>query len=332
MHEALANLHNEDDENATCIDDDDTMVILDKAAKSEGRDNPLTDIERRIWAAWGRGRTADKARETQENDTDPELGQRQASDTSESQNTATDERHMERTEAQRALQMLSEKAMDLYGIRFEDYNPSTESTATEQPKPASPALSRLSTALSFEQRALLEQFSSALKNEGIPVLKLGRRNKWQVRYLTVSSEVTRLESRTGSGEVGQCPQALLWPKNFNADTYSVLSVKENGRGGVFFHHLRKVRATASNEFYDRHLPKKLKEAYPVFAGVVLDYSYDGGERQLHFCFKSKLDSQAFITAMLIIKEATERGLATKNDDADSIDICSTGSATRSEDS
>ena len=63
----------------------------------------------------------------------------------------------------------------------------------------------------------------------------------------------------------------------------------------------------SNEHY-KHVPKKLMECFPQFAGIVLDYWYNGGgERQLHFCFKSKLEAQAFHAAVLIIKEATERG-------------------------
>jgi hypothetical protein len=160
--------------------------------------------------------------------------------------------------------------------------------------------------MTFEDQAMLENFSSALKNTGVEVLKLGRKNKWQVRYLTVSKEVTKLSTGGVAGDIGQCPMALLWPKSFKGHNFSVATIKENGRGGVLFKHLKKVRPTASNEYYDHHLPKKLKVAFPEFAGVVLDYLHDSGARQLHLCFKSTAESQAFITAMLIIREATER--------------------------
>ena len=156
---------------------------------------------------------------------------------------------------------------------------------------------------------MLEGFSTQLKNEGVEVLKLGRRNRWQVRYLTVSREVTSLDS---DDDVGQCPKALLWPKQRNPPTCSVKSIKDNGRGGVLFEHLKQIRTVESNEHFHRQIPRKLREMFPTFAGIELDYLYQGGERQLNFCFKNKLEAQAFKAAVLIIKEATDRGQSTES--------------------
>ena len=174
--------------------------------------------------------------------------------------------------------------------------------------PLSPS-SNLSAKLSFEQRSVLEGFSTQLKNEGVEVLKLGRRNRWQVRYLTVSREVTSLDS---DDDVGQCPKALLWPKQRKPPTCSVNSIKDNGRGGVLFEHLKQIRTVESNEHFHRQIPRKLKEMFPTFEGIELDYLYQGGERQLNFCFKNKLEAQAFKAAVLIIKEATDRGQSTES--------------------
>lgn len=229
-----------------------------------------------------------------------------SSESSASQDSETKAKHQElRKNSQARLFDHVEKAMKLAKNEILELveSESTESKPEGSSAPLSPS-SNLSTKLSSEQRTVLENFSTQLKKEGVEVLKLGRRNRWQVRYLTVSREVTSFES---DDDVGQCPKALLWPKQRNPPNCSVASIKDNGRGGVRFDHLKQVRAVESNEYYDRHVPRKLKETFPTFAGIVLDYWYEGGERQLHFCFKSKLEAQAFSAAVTIIKEATNRG-------------------------
>jgi hypothetical protein len=296
-------------------DDTATATVTATIGPSEAgtvAEEMLNDVERRIWAAWdNRDQNQSEMASTfiqSANDVP-----RQTSDSSMSNASRTHSQHQERrTAAQNKLLQHAEKAVELFSAipKFGD-SLSTESSVSQGPKPmpqGETPISRLSTALSFEQRAVLEKFSSCLKNEGVPVLKLGRRSKWQVRYLMVSKEATILSSdQSETNGIGQCPKALLWPKRVaKGQSVSIASIKANGRGGVLFERLKQVRPVASNEYYDRHLPKKLKRDFPVFAGVAVDYTYDGGQRQLHLCFKSILDAQAFVTAMLIIREATER--------------------------
>jgi hypothetical protein len=145
----------------------------------------------------------------------------------------------------------------------------------------------------------------------VEVLKLSRWNKWQVRYLTVSREATQLGfDHDISGNA--FPKALLWLKQISKtpQSRSVSSIKDNGRGGVLFENMNGVIPIESNEYYDRNLPKRLKKKFPEFAGVLLDCRFVGGDRHLHFCFKTKQDAQSFITTMLIIKEVGDRLAAT----------------------
>lgn len=285
----------------------------------------LNDVEMRIWQAWDRRRSRPSETPAKpplyENDLLPEMEQSSSSTDSE-----TKAKHYGlRQEAHDALMEHAQKAVAIFGMNsVPSAGASTsDGSSSEMPKPRaleqspyrnthSPS-SRLSSILSFREQEMLENFSSALKNTGIEVLKLGRRNIWQIRYLTVSKEVTQLPSGNDSGEIGQCPKALLWPKTFKPQYCSVATIKENGRGGVLFEHLKRIRPCSSNEHYDNHLPKKLKQMFPVFAGVVLDYAHDGGDRQLQLCFKSEPEAHAFITAMLIIREANDRRTPCKDE-------------------
>jgi hypothetical protein len=312
ISEAWVGLGEEDE---ATYDDDATKTTFGMSEAGGGAtEDMLNDVERRIWAAWDKREKnlSEKSSCMHQPDIDEP---RQTSDSSSSNNTQTPAQHHERRlEAQSQLLNHVEKAMELYGTNAEQCaSLSSESSASQMPKPIAAGdqtpWSRLSAALSFEQREVLEKFSSSLKNAGVEVLKLSRRNKWQVRYLTVSREVMRLNTEEEvTGNVGQCPRALLWPKQIKSQNHSVSCIKGNGRGGVLFENLKQVRSIASNEFYDRHLPRRLKSTFPTYAGVALDYRYKTGDRQLHFCFKTNQDAQAFVTAMLIIKEAAERAV------------------------
>jgi len=275
----------------------------------------LKDAERRIRVAWDRDSGKEDQSAIGDMLDDDNISTKSSSST---KDTETKERVQKaRVEAQAKLFEHVDKAMQLVTNRTIDTGNSGNSDSTgpmpsakvekrAEELPMSPS-SNLSAKLSFEQRNVLENFSTQLKNDGVEVLKLGRRNKWQVRYLTVSREVTSLEDDDNDEDIGHCPKALLWPKQRKPPSCSISSIKDNGRGGLLFDHLRQARIVDTNEHY-KHVPKKLKDSFPQFAGIVLDYEYSGGgERQLYFCFKSKLEAQAFHAAVLIIKEATERG-------------------------
>jgi hypothetical protein len=255
----------------------------------------------------------------QEETTVTEEGPRQVSDSGSSANTCDKKKHdQSRRKAQQALDEHVKNAMQKY--EYKQVAEESEYSISEGPKVLDDVLSpasigRLSAALSFEQRAVLEKFSSKLKSEGIEVLKLGRRHKWQVRYLTVSQEVIGIATNDSPSDIGQCPKALLWLKQQSSRNHSIETIKDHGRGGVFFTNLKRVKQTSSCASYTKYLPKKLKADFPAFHGVEVDYMFDNGdERQLYFCFKTNLDAQAFCTAMQIIKEVADRGTLKESDD------------------
>ena len=98
------------------------------------------------------------------------------------------------------------------------------------------------------QRKTLEKFCSRIKNEGIEVLKLNRENKWQTRYLTVSSEGTWLkkDSDLGNGDSCFCPLGILWLKKLNKNKeHSISNIDKQGRGGMLLANL-----TRANEVHD----------------------------------------------------------------------------------
>lgn len=258
--------------------------------------------------------------ETVEETTVTGEGPRQVSDSGSSANTLDRKQHDQTR--QKAQQMLDEHVKNaVQKYVYKQVSEESENSISEGPKVLDDVLSpasigRLSAAMSFEQRAVLEKFSSKLKSAGIEVLKLGRRHKWQVRYLTVSQEVIGIATNDNPSpsDIGQCPKALLWLKQQSSRNHSIETIKEHGRGGVFFTNLKRVQQISSCESY-KFLPKKLKADFPAFHGVEIDYIFDNGdERQLHFCFQTNLDAQAFCTAMQIIKEVSDRGTLKELDD------------------
>lgn len=176
---------------------------------------------------------------------------------------------------------------------------------------------------SLEQQEVLERFISTLKNDGVEVLKLGRRNNWQIRYLTVSRE----SSSTG-GHSPQFPRALLWLKQFKADTYSIDAIKVKGRGGVLFSQLMSVDLantdsfyfTNADSFYQKILPKKFQPKFPTSCGVVLTYVYESGVRKLLLCFKNEGDAKSFCTSMRIIKKLSDKWADIEQSNAENMEI------------
>jgi hypothetical protein len=236
-----------------------------------------------------------------------------------------------REEARNKLLQYAEKAMALVSSKREDKAPQeaqspTEAnqdfgvhTSLEDQRPARLLTAVASptetfTPLSNKERSVLEKFSSTLKNEGIEVLKLNRRNKWQRRFLSVSREVTWLNTQAEDANIGQCPKALLWLKRFEGSSYGVSNLTNKGRGGIMFTKLRRVETTSrvmssletASKTSSSPIPRRLKAMYEENACVALEYLFEGGNRTVILCFKNTRDAKTFCAAMKIIKDVVER--------------------------
>jgi hypothetical protein len=160
----------------------------------------------------------------------------------------------------------------------------------------------------MDNQGVIEKFIATLKNDGVEVLKLGRRNNWQIRYLTVSREVSwpSRDQFSDMAQCLQCPRALLWLKQFSADNYSIDAIKSKGRGGLLFTQLISVSQDSNEAFNKKVLPRKHQGHFPPTGRVILTYVYEGGVRELLICFKSDEDAIAFCTSIRIIKKVVDR--------------------------
>lgn len=140
-------------------------------------------------------------------------------------------------------------------------------------------------------------FMSRLKNEGIEVLKLGRRSKWQQRTLTVSEETIRSRQDSAPDDSWQCPQSLLWLKQFDGKPKSLTGIRKDGRGGLNFATLRQVHCSLESTTLPS-VPRSLKAKFPALYGVVLTYRY-GTERDktVTFVFKCQAEASEFTAAI-----------------------------------
>ena len=94
-----------------------------------------------------------------------------------------------------------------------------------------------------DQRKTLEKFCKRIKSEGIEVLKLNRENKWQTRYLTVSSEGTWLNKGNNlrNGDSCFCPLGIVWVKKLNkTQEHSISNIDKQGRGGMLLANLSRA--------------------------------------------------------------------------------------------
>jgi len=107
--------------------------------------------------------------------------------------------------------------------------------------------------ISKEKIDAVVKFASVCKTQGIEVLKLNRRNKWQARFLTVSSETFPLNQVK---DLREYPQALLWAKRFSAkEKYSLGAISSEGRGGVEFSKIESLTFENSENLPHRSFPK-----------------------------------------------------------------------------
>jgi hypothetical protein len=237
-----------------------------------------------------------------------------------------------RREAQQELLGVGKRAMSLYGGSAKGKGSASESTSelcsVSLGKKRSNGAIESARGVNIDTHAVenespikspLRVFFAVMKNEGMEVLKLGRRNKWQLRYLTVTVEVMNFTDHKYEVDVGdsQCPLGLLWLKHRPDSQHGLSSLKKLGRGGLPFSSLRKIgsvrdeNAGAATESLSK-ISKKQRALFPSLNGVSIEYSFisdDGSleNRSVLFCFKTEKDADAFAAAMETIKTIVSRG-------------------------
>jgi hypothetical protein len=141
---------------------------------------------------------------------------------------------------------------------------------------------------------ILQQLTDQMRNTGLEVLKLGKRNIWQPRVLTVSRE-----SIGDAGNCGHCPKALLWLKTHPSKPGSVSSIRKNGRGGMFLFCVRHI--TLVPQGMTPPIPCQFSK-YKLFAVVLMTYTFNGVDRSIQLAFKSQPDADKFISWMREIEQ------------------------------
>jgi hypothetical protein len=274
----------------------------------------LNDSERRVWNEWeirDKKAAIDERPDEQPMQVPPrqssprELSphsappRQQTEESSESSSQNRIQHEQKRKLAQEQLLLHARKAKELEFPGQKALSILTENTG-KNPIEAVPKATE--SALSNTQRLVLERFSTMLRNERVEVLKLNRHEKWQLRYLTVSKEVSWIRGDENPSDVGQCPQALLWFKTPHSKHGGVAS---QGRGGFKFTQLLRI-SRDSREEPKVLIPKKLQAKFPDYVGVKITYAYEGGSRDLVFCLRDTAEARAFCTAMEIIREVVQR--------------------------
>jgi hypothetical protein len=293
------------------------------SSRNIARDNSLSPVmelneeERKRWDNWEErdeisGRKPKKTKkgkvELREEDSDPHDN----SSTSSTDSSAHRKRTTDRREQAQAT--LLEHARKAQNLGRED-NEEGEEEALRILKAVSSGgqstderSERSATSRSiYVQQHILEKFSSLLRSNKIEVLKLNRHGKWQIRYITVSREVSWLKNKgvTATPKSSQFPQALLWYKSQNTKENGLADLKNDGRGGFLFSQLIKVERDP-NMTPSAPFPRKLKGKYSKYAGVRIQYACEDGEREIIFSFQDPMDAKAFCTAVSILGQVVNR--------------------------
>jgi hypothetical protein len=163
--------------------------------------------------------------------------------------------------------------------------------------------------LSNNQRSLVEKFSKHLSNDGVEVLKLNTKKQWQVRFFTISKEQITLsahEALKPSGDVAQCPKALLWVKKFSSkNTYGISNIDKLGHGGMMLASLVNVQVTSKVE--NKHLiPKKMQDKFKKAVVVTLDYNFDGADKTVEFLCRDNDQAQFLCTCIRVSRDLLKR--------------------------
>ena len=165
--------------------------------------------------------------------------------------------------------------------------------------------------LSFSQRSLVEKFSKQLTAVGIQVLKLNTRKQWQLRYFTVSMEQIALsahEALNKTGEIAQCPKALLWLKKFNPKSgYGIVNIDKNGHGGMLLVDLVDIQVSERrDDVLENPIPKKLQDKFENSVILTLKYKMKGILRSIEFRCKDNDEAQFLCTCMRVIRDLLRR--------------------------
>jgi hypothetical protein len=166
--------------------------------------------------------------------------------------------------------------------------------------------------LSFSQRSLMEKFSKQLTAVGVQVLKLNTRKQWQTRYFTVSTEQIALsahEAISKTGEIAQCPKALLWLKKFSPKSgeYGIVNIDKNGHGGMLLVDLVDIQVSErKDDMLENPIPKKLLDRFENSVLVTLKYKMAGILRSIEFRCSDNDEAQFLCTCMRVIRELLRR--------------------------
>lgn len=158
----------------------------------------------------------------------------------------------------------------------------------------------------------MEKFSKQLTAVGVQVLKLNTRKQWQTRYFTVSNEQIALsahESISKTGEIAQCPKALLWLKKFNPKTggYGIINIDKNGHGGMLLVDLVDIQVSdRKDDMLENSIPKKLMDKFKDSVLVTLKYKMSGFLRSIEFRCKDNDEAQFLCTCMRVIRDLLRR--------------------------
>ncbi|KAL3938855.1 MAG: hypothetical protein SGBAC_006310 [Bacillariaceae sp.] len=164
-------------------------------------------------------------------------------------------------------------------------------------------------ALSNNQRSLVEKFSKHLSNDGVEVLKLNTKKQWQVRYFTISKEqvaLTAHEALKPSGDVAQCPKALLWVKKFSPkSTYGLANVDKYGHGGMMLASLVNIHVDSRVE-QKIPVPKKMQDKFKKAVTVTLEYNFDGSVKAVEFLCRDNDQAQFLCTCIRVSRDLLKR--------------------------
>ena len=197
-------------------------------------------------------------------------------------------------------------------------DPLTSSTPTNGTRrggvPPSPTDTASALVLSSSQRHLMEKFSKKLSSDGIEVLKLNTKGKWQIRYLTVSKELIPLSAHKAvsksQDDLAYCHKALLWLKKFNhhhKDGYGISNIDKNGHGGMLLVDLSEIKVTSNNVLkQDDSIPKKLQEPFKDSVLVTMEYKINGSHRSIELRCKNDDDAQFLCTCTRLIRDLLRR--------------------------
>ena len=185
----------------------------------------------------------------------------------------------------------------------------TSPTSASVTSPTNSVISTDSITLTNNQRALVEQFAGQLSNYGMEVLKLNRKNQWQLRYFTVSKEqlaLTAHEALRPVGEVSQCPEALLWFKKFNPNSggYNLSNIDKGGHGGMMLANVIDVQVFDSPNL--DNVPKKLLSRFEKASLVKMIYTMDGSPRVTDFLCRDSNEAQYLSTCIRVSRDLHKR--------------------------